>query len=64
MSGIPDMTSVRSGDVSNTKRAEEELMLELLRVFVSSLGRSNILPVMMIGHLRNSGLLSVSICQA
>ena len=64
MSGIPDMTSVRSGDVSNTKRAEGELMLELLRVFVSSLGRSNILPVMMIGHLRNSGLLSASICQA
>ncbi|GIT59212.1 MAG: hypothetical protein Ct9H300mP19_11600 [Dehalococcoidia bacterium] len=33
-------------------------MLEFFRVFVS-VGRSNILPVMMFGHLRNSGLLSV-----
>lgn len=64
MSGIPSMTSVRSGEVSNTTRVEGDLMPELFRVVVSLLGRSNILPAMMIEHLRNSGLLSASICQA
>ena len=58
------MTSVRSGEVSNTILAEGDLMPELFRVLVSLLGRSNTLPAMMIEHLRNSGLLSASICQA
>jgi hypothetical protein len=58
------VTSVRSGEVSNTILAEGDLMPELFRVLVSLLGRSNTLPAMMIEHLRNSGLLSASICQA